>query len=175
MAVQALVHPERITVLGSSSLLATAPELGEAGQPLELSFDADLMIQPSDEEMAAIVHEALGEGSLYHRRNAVFADLLRPDIVETLPDRWAEHLVPLPDCPNTMCLDPHDLALVKLSLGREKDMELMKHLLARGLLREEVLRQRFLGLTWNEHRLKETGRRMSLLIENNKTGRPPTS
>ena len=32
----ALSHPERIRILGSSALLAAFPELGEAGQPLEV-------------------------------------------------------------------------------------------------------------------------------------------
>ena len=45
-ATQALGHPERIRVLGSSALLASFPRLGEPGQPLELSFDADLLIEP---------------------------------------------------------------------------------------------------------------------------------
>ena len=41
-ATQALSHCQRIRVLGSSALLASFPQLGEAGQPLELSYDADL-------------------------------------------------------------------------------------------------------------------------------------
>ena len=120
-AVRALTRPERILVLGSSSLLGTDPGLGGPGQPLELSFDADLLLEPSDEESARILHEAVGEGSLFHRRHACFADLLKPDIAATLPDGWECRLVPLPDHPGAWCLEPHDLALVKLSLGREKD------------------------------------------------------
>ena len=45
-AVQALDHCRKVCVLGSSALLATRAELGEPGQPLELSFDADLLQAP---------------------------------------------------------------------------------------------------------------------------------
>ena len=61
-AVTALVHPDRITVMGSASLLSYDPSLGDPGQPLELSLDADLLIEPSDEGQAAVLHESLGEG-----------------------------------------------------------------------------------------------------------------
>jgi len=47
-ATQALSHCERIRVLGSSALLASFPELGNAGQPLELSYDADLLVEPHE-------------------------------------------------------------------------------------------------------------------------------
>ena len=39
-ATRALVHPDRIVIIGSSSLLPTHPDLGEAGQPLETSYDS---------------------------------------------------------------------------------------------------------------------------------------
>ncbi len=45
-SVAALARPRRIVVLGSSSLLPTHPQLGESGQPLELSLDADLLLDP---------------------------------------------------------------------------------------------------------------------------------
>ena len=83
--VQAEARPEEIDVLGSSSLLARDPTLGEPGQPLELSMDAVLFLVPCDERVAAVVHEAVGEGSLFHRESGVFADLLKPEIDVTLP------------------------------------------------------------------------------------------
>jgi hypothetical protein len=55
-------------VLGSSALLGSFAELGEAGGPLELTFDADLLVEPCDEQLAALLHEAVGEGSLFAQR-----------------------------------------------------------------------------------------------------------
>ena len=42
-SVTALARPWRIIVLGSASVLPGQPQLGDAGQPLELSLDADLL------------------------------------------------------------------------------------------------------------------------------------
>jgi hypothetical protein len=163
-AVQALVTPERITVLGSSALLATDARLGEAGEPLEISFDADLLLDPSDEEVAAIVHEAVGEGSLFHKRNAVYADVLRPEIVDTLPTGWDQRLKPIPDVSRAAGLEAHDLALVKLALGRSKDLDLLRTLLKRGTIQADELQRRFQCLTWTEHRLRDTGLRLRTLL-----------
>lgn len=127
-------------MLGSSSLLATDRSLGDSGQPLELSMDADLLLIPFDDRIAAVVHEAVGEDSLFHREFGVFSDLLRPDIEATLPAGWRDRLVPLPGIADVRCLHSIDLAAVKLRLGRPKDMALLRAMLDRGLVRIEDLR-----------------------------------
>ena len=43
-ATRALARPERIVIMGSSSLLPIYPDLGKRGQPLETSFDSDLLL-----------------------------------------------------------------------------------------------------------------------------------
>ena len=141
-ATQALGHPERIRVLGSSALLASFPGLGEPGQPLELSFDADLLIEPCDEPLAAMLHEAVGEGSLFAQRTGYHADFLRPDILETLPAGWESTLVSLEGLANASALAPADVAAVKLRLGRPKDLELCRHLIASGLVPRDAIRRR---------------------------------
>lgn len=83
-AVRALTACEQITVAGSAALLAWEPGLGDANGPLELTRDADLIIAPSDAQVAAIVHEALGEGSLFDARFGYHVDLLQPHISQTL-------------------------------------------------------------------------------------------
>ena len=45
--VRAVARPTKVLVLGSSSLLPTHPDLGGAGQPLELTTDADLLLSRS--------------------------------------------------------------------------------------------------------------------------------
>jgi len=44
-SVSAVAKPRRIVVLGSSSLLPGHPGLGDPGQALELSTDADLLLE----------------------------------------------------------------------------------------------------------------------------------
>ena len=91
--VKAMARPKQITVLGSSSLLADNPDLGEKGRPLELSLDVDLLVDPCDARQVGILHEAIGEGSLFHREYGVYADFMRPEITETLPTGWQKRCV----------------------------------------------------------------------------------
>ena len=141
-AVRALGGIQRVRVLGSSALLASFPELGEAGGPLEISFDADLLVQPCDEQLAAMLHEAVGEGSLFTQRTGYHADILRPDIAETLPPGWETRLVPLDPASDLAALSAEDLLVSKLRLGRPKDLALCKEVLQRGLLQWETLKAR---------------------------------
>ena len=146
-ATQALCHPERIRVLGSSALLASFPELGEPGQPLEISFDADLLIEPCDPQLAAMLHEAVGEGSLFAQRTGYHADFLRPDILETLAAGWELAVVSLEGFVNASALAPADVAAVKLRVGRPKDLQLCRHLIVGGLVAPEAIRARLDAMT----------------------------
>ena len=125
---RAIGRCDRIIVFGSSALLASFPELGDAGRPLELSYDADLFVEPCDPQLAAVLHEALGDGSLFAQRSGYHADVLRPEILADLPPGWERRLVPLPGIPNASALSPADLVILKLQAGRAKDLDLCRHL-----------------------------------------------
>ena len=131
-------------MLGSSALLASFPDLGEAGGPLELSFDADLLIEPCDEQLAAMLHEAVGEGSLFASRTGYHADILRPEVLKTLPPGWESRLVELGEAKTCAlaALSPEDLVVVKLLAGRPKDLELCRALVRRRLITASAVRQR---------------------------------
>ena len=91
-----------------------------------ISENADLLIQPCDEQLAAMLHEAVGEGSLFAQRTGYNADILRPEIVETLSPGWEERLVKLGETDVVAALSPEDLLVVKLRSGRTKDLELCR-------------------------------------------------
>jgi len=167
--VRALVHPHRITVMGSSALLAYDPSLGESGQPLELSLDADLLLDPTDQAQAAVLHEAVGEGSLFHREYGVYVDLLRPEIEETLPPGWRGRCMAMEDIEHVLFLDPYDLAVAKLAVARDKDILLLRGLMDRGLLTYERLQQRFRETPMDERRMFRTGRALGQLRSGTET------
>jgi hypothetical protein len=87
-SVGALARPRQMYVLGSSSLLPAHPELGGAGQPLEVSLDADLLLLPVHQALADLLKDAVGRDSLFEQRHGYYVDILRPAIVETLPAGW---------------------------------------------------------------------------------------
>jgi len=153
--VQATARPERIIVFGSSSLLSSHPELGEPGEPLESSFDADFLVEPCSEDLARMLDEAVGENRRFHAMFGYYADFLRPAIVDSLPRNWEERLIPLSTIEHVFCLEPHDLAVAKLHAGRRKDIDLLVVLLKRDLLCETIIRER----------LAQTSMRESLIVK----------
>ncbi len=129
-------------VLGSASLLASFPDLGNRDGPLASTYDADLCPDPFDELTATMLDEALGESRAYYLRHGYHADILRDSILGTLPAGWRERLMPIPDLSSAMALEPHDLAAVKLRLGRMKDLSLIHQLHQSGLLDTATVRVR---------------------------------
>lgn len=160
----ALSRRSEVHVFGSASLLASFPDLGEPGGPLEPTFDADLWIASSDEGVARVLDEALGDGSLFAARSGYHADILRPEILETLPQGWESRRVPLPSVPAAKCLHPLDLALVKLVLGREKDLALLRALLDLKLLDVESLRRHYHATPLGEREAVAAGRNLQKLL-----------
>ncbi len=81
VGVAAAISPgRRIVILGSSSLLASYPELGSDKGPLENSFDADLLIDGVDKDLADVVQESIGKGSLFQSKEGYYADAMRPEV-----------------------------------------------------------------------------------------------
>jgi len=140
-AAQALAEDRTLLVLGSASLLASLPRLGDADAPLASTYDADLLPDPFDELTATMLDEALGENRAYFSRHGYHADILRDSIADTLPQGWRDRLVPVPET-SALALDPHDLAAVKLLVGRPKDLELLRQLRDQGHLEPAVVDER---------------------------------
>jgi len=165
--VRAVSQADRIVIIGSSSLLAANPELGEAGQPLETSYDSDLLLSPINEELAAMLGEAVGQQSLFAKSHGYYADILRPVIGETLPAGWESRLHVVPGYNDVFSLDPYDLALVKLVLGREKDLELLCGLLRLGIIEAERLRQHYRQAPLHEREAFAASRNLHKLLGSN--------
>ena len=137
-----MVEFERICIIGSASLLVDYPSLGEQGQPLAASLDADFVLLPEDAEKARILLARLGRGRTFASEKGFHADILRPDITELFPPGWEERLEPMPGFDGVFFLEAADLAVAKLHAGRPKDVEVLVHLLKEGLLDADVVRAR---------------------------------
>lgn len=139
-----------MVILGSSSLLPQHPELGEPGQPLEVSLDADLLIEPVDQMIADLLKEAIGQESAFERRNGYYADIMRPTMAETFPAGWESRLHPVPGYDNVFALDVYDLAIVKLRVGRAKDIDLLEALIRLGILAPDRIQEHYGNTPLNE-------------------------
>lgn len=163
-SVSALAQPRRIVVLGSSSLLPQHPQLGERGQPLELSLDADLLVEPIDEALASVLKDAVGHASAFEQREGYYADILRPAIVEVLPAGWESRLHPVAGCESAFALDLYDLALVKLTLGRQKDLDLLRALLKLRILDPARIRSHYHQTPLGDNEAMTAGRNLTMLL-----------
>ena len=137
-----LVEFERVCIIGSASLLVEYPWLGERGQPLAASLDADFVLLPEDSNKARILLERIGRGRPFASEKGFHADILRPDITELFPPGWEERLEPMPGFDGVFFLETADLAVAKLHAGRPKDIEILAHLLREQLLDAAVVRSR---------------------------------
>jgi hypothetical protein len=142
-AVIALVRPERITLIGTSALLAAKRECAGIDDIIEKSLDADLLIEPCEERKMAVAHEAVGEDSLFHKEYGIFADILRLNIVETFPAGWEKRCIHISEKPLVQALHPHDIAAMKLVLGREKDVAFLASAVRARLISMDQLRSAY--------------------------------
>ena len=155
----------KIVVLGSSSLLPFHPELGEPGGPLDLTYDADFLLEPVDKEIALLLGQALGANKEFHLKFGYHADILHPSIVETLPPGWEGRLVAVERFDNVFALEPLDLAVVKIVVGREKDLALVRGLLELGKISADDLRKRRSSMPLGEREMFQSGRNLALIVE----------
>ncbi|MEI8312822.1 MAG: DUF6036 family nucleotidyltransferase [Verrucomicrobiota bacterium] len=161
-AARALGESRKVIVLGSASVLASFPEVGEQGL-LDSTFDGDLLLDPISKEIASYLTESLGQGSLFRAQKGYHADILHPAIVESLPPGWEDRLVRLEGFDNVFALDPYDLAAVKLAVGREKDVALVRGLLGLGKISLEKLRARLNSMPLGEKEMFRAGRNLAAL------------
>lgn len=146
----ALVPGIQIYIFGSTSALCTFPDLPDTTDAYENTLDADFVLDPWSPEIAAMLDEVLGKTSLFFEHYKYYADINRPAIFDNFPADFRDRLVPLEGCPNVWALNPHDMAVSKLLVGRPKDLRLLSILLATGRLDEALVRKLLWGMDMEE-------------------------
>jgi len=162
--VRAIAHPQKVWLLGSASLLITHPELGEKGNPLELTDDADFLLYPSNEGLAESLQLAAGRDSAFMKEFGCYLDILRPEITQTLPVGWELRLKSVAKYDNVFALNPYDLAIVKLKLGRTKDLDLLRAMLSFKIITSEKLRSHYQTSSLNEAESITTGKNLQKIL-----------
>ena len=160
----AVARPESVCIIGSSSLLPAHPELGDTNCPLELTTDADFLLEPINEGIAESLQLAVGEDSAFMAKFGYYADILGPAMRETLPAGWESRLYPVAGHTNVFALNIYDLALVKLMVGREKDLNLLRALFRLGLIDVAWLREHYQSCPLGEQEAMTAGRNLTMLL-----------
>jgi hypothetical protein len=161
----AVARPTTVRILGSSSLLPMHPELGEKGCALELTTDADFLLEPSNEGIAESLQLAAGADSAFMAKFGYYADIMRPAIGDALPAGWESRLHPVAGYANVFALDVYDLALVKLMIGREKDLDLLRALFRLSIIEPARLREHYQKSPLDEHDAITAGRNLTAWLK----------
>ena len=90
---------------------------------------------------------------------------MHPSIVETLPPGWEERLVAVAGFGNVFALEPMDLAVVKVVVGREKDLALVRRLLELGKIGVGELKERWGTMARGEREMFRSGGNLAEVTE----------
>jgi hypothetical protein len=143
-----------VIIVGSQAILGTYRE-EQLPREATMSVEVDVLPMGDDarqiERHGDVIEAAAGEFTPFDEAHGFHIDAVGPDTA-VLPDGWRDRLVRVQN-PNTAgpsgapqfigwCLDREDLCVAKLCAHREKDLNFVGALIAHGLVRTEVMRDR---------------------------------
>lgn len=95
--VRRMVPGQRILLFGSSSLLASFPAEPPARIGVELTLDADFLLDPDDAGSREKLSDAPGRNRSYHITHGHYGDFVDLRMSEAFPEGWRDRLVPMPE------------------------------------------------------------------------------
>ena len=161
--VAALTGVDTLQLLGSQSLHA---HMSEAPDVVLLSLEADYLL--SEDAPVALENQIareFGRNSAFHNEHGFYADVVR-DNFACLPPRWQERVKVerLAGSSLSLCsLEPHDLAISKLIVGRSKDIEFLAFAIDRSLITMPALAERIAEFGDNLELRAKLGARLATL------------
>src|SRR5204863_2376681 len=128
---------KQFVIVGSQALHGKYPDLADA---IVMSAEVDLFA-PKQPDATELLNE-IGVDSPFHVTYGFYADPV-DEATAVLPKGWKGRLVNLPDGDTegvkALCLEPHDLAISKYAVRRDKDRTFTRELARRGLVDRETL------------------------------------
>src|SRR5437773_1371120 len=154
-----VARDNEFVIIGSVAILGKFPDA-----PKELLTSVEADIYPRNRlEGSDVIERELGEGSEFHDRHGYHAHAVTPELA-TLPDGWETRLIRFRSKRTKgvtgWCLEPHDLAVSKLVVGRKKDTEFIYHRLVHQLVEPSGLRARIRLLPVDQSQQNQCVRRL---------------
>ena len=135
VAIREIEPCRRLMLFGSSSFLASFPNKTPESLGVELTIDADLFLDPDDEQKRKSLLTTMGQGREYHLEHGFYCDFVDPRADDWFPRGWKERLVAFPEQDNVFAMHPVDACAAKLvaTAHSRVDKRLAKRLHDRGL------------------------------------------
>jgi hypothetical protein len=109
-------------VVGSAAILATLPDPPVGA--LTATRDVDVIPPDGDERLADQISFVIGEASEFDAEYGYYAQGVSSDTPRFAPADWKTRAIPIRVAEFTAwCMEPGDLVLSKLGVGREKDLD----------------------------------------------------
>jgi hypothetical protein len=128
-----------VFVIGSSAILAVLPDPPEA----ELTATRDVDVIPpndADERVADQISYAIGEASPFDIEHGYYAQGVSLNTPLYAPRGWQDRTIDVAVGKIVArCMEPHDIVLSKLGVGREKDREFAQAAAKLGLVTQAEL------------------------------------
>ena len=128
---------KQFVIVGSQALHGKYPDLADS---IVMSAEVDLFA-PKQPDATELLNE-IGVDSPFHVTYGFYADPV-DEATAVLPKGWKGRLVNLPAGDTggvrALCLEPHDLAISKYAVRRDKDRTFTRVLARRGLVDREKL------------------------------------
>ena len=172
--VRAIVPEHRIILFGSSSLFASFPSDPPARLGVEITIDADFLLDPDDAGLRDRLLQSLGRNREFHDATGFYGDFVDLRVSENFPAGWRERLVPMPGFTRVFALDPVDMAVTKIAatagarlsirMGRGgvdrgmKDIGVVSALLRAGRIAERAIEQRLDAMNHQPAMIVESAR-----------------
>ncbi|HTV41253.1 MAG TPA: DUF6036 family nucleotidyltransferase [Candidatus Sulfotelmatobacter sp.] len=131
-------------ITGAKEFVIIGSQYPDSPDELLVSVEADIFSLRNAAD-ADLIEGSIGEGSPFHQTFGYYAHGVGLETA-ILPAGWKERLIPIHN-ENTgggtgLCLEIHDLAVSKLTAGRDKDQDFVRALLHYRLAKVEIIRDR---------------------------------
>ena len=143
-------------IIGSAAILAAMPDPPTGA--LTATRDVDVVPPGPATRLAERKPFVLGEASYFDAQHGYYAQGVSAETPAYAPRDWMTRALPIRvgDC-TAWCMEPTDLVLSKLGVGRDKDLDFARAAAKLGLITEDGLRSRLERVTASSahHRLIE--------------------
>lgn len=113
-AIRQIEPSRRIVLFGSSSILASFPNETPETLGVEVTIDADVFLDPDDEQAREALLRIMGKGREYHLENGFYCDFVDARADEWFPLGWKQRVVPFQGHANVYAMHPVDSSAAKL-------------------------------------------------------------
>jgi hypothetical protein len=155
---------KEVFIIGSAAILAAMPEPPEGA--LTMTRDVDIIPPGDDDERVADqISFVLGEASPFDEEYGYHAQGVSFKTPTYAPRGWPTRTIDVRfDAYVGHCMEPHDLVLSKLGVGREKDLDFARAAADLKLVDQQILLERLEIVQTSEEHTNLIAGRIAALV-----------